>query len=108
MSTPDGKDVGPKADEGESSRRRPAPLHHADVEIEHALALVALFLILLPELDDLFQDLHVEPFAFGLRKHFLFLLAQLKHFGVQIFDPGAIRRSAAMMSGFPISPPWTM
>ena len=62
-------------------------LHGAHVEIEHTLALVALFLILLSKLDDLFEDLHVEPFALGFRKHFLLLLIQLLDFGVQIFDP---------------------
>src|ERR1700694_2137327 len=50
---------------------RPCLLHGAHVEIEHALALVALFLVLFSELDDLFQNLYVESVAFGLRKHFL-------------------------------------
>src|SRR5260370_5273854 len=44
-------------------------LHGAHVEIEHALALVALFLVLFSELDDLFQNRYVESVAFGLRKH---------------------------------------
>src|SRR6202034_2683368 len=57
-------------------------LHGAHVEIEHALALVALFLVLLSKFDDFFEDLHVEPFAFGLRKHFLLLFVQLLDFSV--------------------------
>jgi hypothetical protein len=62
-------------------------LHGAHVEIEQTLALVALFLILLSKLDDLFEDLHVKPFAFRLREHFFLLVVQLLKFGVQIFDP---------------------
>src|SRR3984957_2488653 len=62
-------------------------LHRPHVEIEHALALVALFLVLLPKLDNLFEDLDVESFAFGFRKHFLFLLAQLEHLVPEIFHP---------------------
>src|ERR1700716_2006516 len=84
--------------------------HGAHVEIEHALALVALFLVLFSELDDLFQNLYVESVAFGLRKHFLLLLAQLEHFGVQIFDPfderanfaagnGDVRHGASLING---------
>ena len=53
-------------------RRR---FHRAHVEIEQAFALVALFLVLLPQLDDLLQDLHVKPLALGLGKDFLLLLA---------------------------------
>jgi len=56
---------------------RPPPvglLHGAHVEIEQTLALVALFLVLLSQFDDLFEDLHVKPFALGLGKHFLLLL----------------------------------
>src|ERR1700737_356988 len=65
-------------------RRR---FHGPHVEIEQAFALVALFLVLLPQLDDLLEDLHVEPLALGLRKDLLLLLAQFMHFGVQILDP---------------------
>jgi hypothetical protein len=43
----------------------------AHIEIEQTLALVALFLVLLSRFDDLFEDLHVKPFPFSLRKHFL-------------------------------------
>jgi hypothetical protein len=62
-------------------------LHGAHVEIEQTLALVALFLILLSKLDDLLEDLHVKPFPFSLREHFLLLVVQLLQFGVQIFNP---------------------
>ena len=65
----------------------PGLLHGAHIEIEHALALVALFLVLLSKLDDLFEDLDVKPFALGLRKHFLLLLVQLGQFAVEILDP---------------------
>src|ERR1700686_1488259 len=67
-------------------------------------------LVLFSELDDLFQNLYVESVAFGLRKHFLLLLAQLEHFGVQIFDPfderanfaagnGDVRHGASLING---------
>src|SRR6476660_3472682 len=69
---------------------RPSPvqmLHGAHVEIEQTLALIALFLVLLSQFNDLFEDLHVKPFAFGRRKHFLLLFVQLLQFNVKIFDP---------------------
>jgi hypothetical protein len=44
-------------------------LHGAHVEIEHALALVALFLILFSEHNDLFQNLHVESVDFQTAGH---------------------------------------
>jgi hypothetical protein len=40
---------------------RPCLLHGAQIEIEHALALVALFLVLLSELDDLFRIFTSNP-----------------------------------------------
>src|SRR3984893_12269518 len=61
-------------------------LHGAHVEIEHALTLVALFLVLLSKLDDLFEDFDVKSVALGLRKYFLLLLVQLLDLGIQIFD----------------------
>jgi len=66
---------------------RSSMLHCAHVEIEQTLALIALFLVLLSQFDDLFEDLHVKPFAFGLRKHFLLLFVQLLQLNVNIFDP---------------------
>src|ERR1700748_268414 len=92
---------------------RPSPvqmLHGAHVEIEQTLALIALFLVLLSEFDDLFEDLHVKPFAFGLRKHFLLLLVQLLKFCVDIFDAfderancaagnGDVRHGASLING---------
>jgi len=51
---------------------RSSMLHCAHVEIEQTLALIALFLVLLSQFDDLFEDLHVKSFAFGLRKHLRF------------------------------------
>ena len=45
---------------------RSSMLHGGHVEIEQTLALIALFLVLLSQFDDLFEDLHVKPFAFGL------------------------------------------
>src|SRR6202012_2108915 len=100
----------PTSSRGFGDFLRSGLLHGAHVKIEHALALVALFLVLLSKLDDLFEDLHVEPFAFGLRKHFLLLFVQLLDFSVQIFDPfderanfaagnGDVRHSASLMSG---------
>src|SRR6201987_6543375 len=74
-------------------------LHGAHVEIEKALALIALFLVLLSQFDDLFEDLHVKPFALGLRKHFLLLFVQLLQFGVQIFDPFDERANLAAGNG---------
>ena len=65
-------------------RRR---FHRPHVEIEQAFALVALVLVLLPQLDDLLEDLHIEALALGLRKDFLLLLVQLLQFGVEILDP---------------------
>ena len=65
----------------------PGLLHGAHIEIEQTLALVALFLVLLSKFDHLFEDLHVKPFPFSLRKHFLLLFVQLQQFGVQIFYP---------------------
>src|SRR5690349_14886323 len=61
--------------------------HRAHVEIEQALALVALVLVLLAQLDDLLEDLHIEPFALGLREHFLLLLVQLGQFAIDVLDP---------------------
>src|ERR1700753_3681640 len=49
-------------------------LHGAHVEVEQAFALVALFLVLLAQFDDLLEDLDVEPLALGLRENFLLLL----------------------------------
>ena len=66
---------------------RSSMLHCAHVEIKQTLALIALFLVLLSQFDDLFEDLHVKPFAFGLRKHFLLLFVQLLQLNVNIFDP---------------------
>src|SRR5258708_32281117 len=79
---------------------RPCLLHGAHVEIEHALALVALFLVLFSQLDDLFQNLYVESVAFGLRKHFLLLLAQLAHFVVHTFYPFDERTNLAAAIGY--------
>ena len=81
---------------------RPSPvqmLHGAHVEIEQTLALIALFLVLLSQFDDLFEDLHVKPFAFGLRKHFLLLFVQLLQFNVKIFDPFDERANLAAGNG---------
>jgi Calcineurin-like phosphoesterase len=100
----------PTSSRGFGDFLRSSLLHGAHVEIEQTLALVALFLILLSKFDDLFEDLHIEPFAFGLCKHLLLLLVQLLQFGVQIFDPfderanfaagnGDIRHGASLING---------
>src|SRR6201997_2477509 len=81
---------------------RPSPvqmLHGAHVKIEQTLALIALFLVLLSQFDDLFEDLHVKPFAFGLRKHFLLLFVQLLQLNVNIFDPFDERANLAAGNG---------
>src|SRR5689334_22777282 len=57
-------------------------LHGAHVEIQQAFALVALFLVLLPQLDDLLEDPDIEPLALRLRKYFLLLLVELGQFSV--------------------------
>jgi len=49
--------------------------------------LVALVLVLLPQLDDFLENFYVETLALGLCKDFLFRLVQLLQFGVQILDP---------------------
>src|SRR6516225_5601441 len=78
---------------------RSSLLNSAHVEIEQTLALIALFLVLLPQFDDLFEDLHVKPFAFGLRKHFFLLFVQLLQFNIKIFDPFDERANLAAGNG---------
>src|SRR4029450_8247067 len=73
--------------------------HRAHVEIEQAFALVALVLVLLAQLDDLFQDLHIKPFALGLRKHFLLLVVQLSQFAIDVLDPLDERTNPAAGNG---------
>src|SRR5436190_13836688 len=73
--------------------------HRAHVEIEQAFALVALVLVLLAQLDDLLEDLHIEPFTLGLRKHFLLLLVQLGQFAVNVLDPLDERTNLAAGNG---------
>src|SRR5215203_873491 len=73
--------------------------HRAHVEIEQAFALVTLVLILLAQLDDLPQDLYIEPFALGLRKHFLLLLVQFSQFAVDVLDPLDERTNPAAGNG---------
>src|SRR6185369_4201311 len=73
--------------------------HRAHVEIEQAFALVALVLVLLAQLDDLLEDLHIEPFALGLGKHFLLLLVQLGQFAVNVLDPLDERTDLAAGNG---------
>src|SRR3954447_5305985 len=73
--------------------------HRAHVEIEQALALVTLVLVLLTQLDDLLEDLYIEPFALGLREHFLLLLAQLGQLAVDVLDPLDERTDLAAGNG---------
>src|SRR3954452_15266039 len=73
--------------------------HRAHVEIEQAFALVALVLVLLAQLDDLPEDLYIEPFALGLRKHFLLLLVQFLQFAVDVLDPLDERTNPAAGNG---------
>src|SRR4051812_38465084 len=73
--------------------------HGAHVEIEQAFAFVALVLVLLPQLDDLLQDLYIKPLALGLREHFLLLLVQLGQFAVNVLDPLDERTDLAAGNG---------
>src|ERR1700754_1351398 len=87
-----------------SSRRlgflfRGRRFHRAHVEIEQAFALVALLLVLLAQLDDFLENLHIEPFALGLGKDFLFLLVQLLQFAVDVLNPLDERTNLAAGNG---------
>ena len=62
-------------------------------------ALIALVLVLLPQLDDLLEDFYIEPLALGLSKDFLLLLVQLLQFAVDILDPLDERTDLAAGNG---------
>src|ERR1700712_5789562 len=66
---------------------RAGGFHRPHIHIKQGVTLVALVLVLFPQLDDLLEDLHIEPLTLGLRKYLLFRFAQLLQFGVQILDP---------------------
>src|SRR5664279_5924512 len=56
------------------------------VEVEQRIALVTLVLVLLPEPDDLLQDLDVEALALGLGKDVLLLVVHCLEALVDILD----------------------
>ena len=51
--------------------------HRRHIHIKQSVALVALVLVLLPQLDDFLEDFYIKTFSLGLRKDFLFRLVQL-------------------------------
>ena len=61
-------------------------VHGPHVDVEQRLVLVALVPVLLPELDDLLEDLDVEALALGLGEHFLLALIQLDDLPFQLLD----------------------
>src|SRR4051812_26089870 len=52
-------------------------IHSPHVDVEQGLVLVTLVLILLAQLDDLLEDLHVEALTLGLGEDFLLGLVQV-------------------------------
>jgi hypothetical protein len=61
-------------------------LHGAHVDVEQAVVLVALVLVLLSQLDDLLQDLHVEALALGLSEDLFLLLVDLLKLGLKVLN----------------------
>ena len=61
--------------------------HRPYIHIKQGLALVALILILFPQLDELLEDFYIKTFSLRLCKDFLFQLVQLLQFSVQVLDP---------------------
>jgi hypothetical protein len=76
----------PKASRSLRARLGFRRFHRSHIEVEESVALVALFVVLLSQLDDLFEDFHVEPFSLGLREDLLFLLVQFLQFDVQVLN----------------------
>src|SRR3954453_3703681 len=72
---------------GLCDRFRAGCVHRPHIHVEQGVALIALVLVLLPQLDDLLEDLNVETLALGLRKDLLLRLVQLLQFAVQMLDP---------------------
>jgi hypothetical protein len=72
---------------GLGGRFRAGCFHRPHIHIKQSVALVALALILLPQLDDFLEDFHIKALSLGLRKDFLFRLVQILQFGVQVLDP---------------------
>jgi hypothetical protein len=56
--------------------RRFRLFHCSKIEIKKRIAFVALIFILLAQTKDFLEDLHIEPFPFGLREDFFFPLVK--------------------------------
>src|SRR3954465_10710936 len=69
------------------SRFRRGRFHRPHVHVKQGVALVALVLVLLSQLDDFLEDFHVKTLALGFREDFLLGLVQFLQFAIDILDP---------------------
>src|SRR5260370_41219113 len=61
--------------------------HRPHIHIQQSVALVALVLVLLLQLDDFLEDFYIKTLRLGLRKDLLFRLVHLLQSGAQVLAP---------------------